>query len=57
MNYINFKYNGEVETIDQFETYKEAKETIKEYRMAYSDGEVYLSNRSTKQWRDSKQKD
>ena len=49
MTYINIKYTT-VETIDEFETYKEAKEMLTEYRLAGMNG--YLSNRSTKQWRE-----
>ena len=55
MYYINIKENNKVETLDQFETYKEAKEMLKEYKLAstYCYG-AYISNRSTKEWRESK---
>lgn len=52
MVYINIRdeYNGnQVETIDEFETYKEGSAMLKEYRM--SDGRCYMSTRSTKEWR------
>ena len=54
MVYINWKVSGKVETVDQFETRKEAKEAIPEYQMAYNyQGEVYLSSRCTKDWGNS----
>ena len=54
MYYINSKQYGDVETVDQFETYREAREMIREYRLAYPAGySLYLSQRSTKDWRDS----
>ena len=53
MNYINWKYNGEIETVDEFETRREANAMSAEYRMAYGyEGEVYVSSRSTKEWRE-----
>ena len=53
MIYINGKYqNQETETVDQFETRKEAKEMIKEYRIAYGpEWSLWLSQRSTNDWR------
>lgn len=50
--YINIKEAGQVETLDEFETYKEAREMLKEYRMAssYYAG-AYLSQRCTKEWK------
>lgn len=56
MHYINYKYSNQTdtETIDEFETLKEAKAMIKEYRQAYSEGELWLSNRATKEWREQK---
>jgi len=52
MIYINIVENGKVETLDEFETKKEAREMLKEYRTAswyYSS--AYMSSRSTKEWR------
>lgn len=51
--YINIKENGKVETIDEFESYKECKEMLKEYKMAssYYSG-AYISQKCTKEWRD-----
>ncbi len=51
--YINQKENGEVETIDEFDTRKEAREMLGEYQMAFHGGDIYLSNRCTNDWRDT----
>ena len=47
-------FNG-IETIDQFATYREAKEMVKEYRIAFAGQgvRVWVSQRSTKEWRNS----
>lgn len=52
MIYINIKENGAVETVDEFETSKEAKQAIKEYKMINYN--YYTSKRCTKDWRNSK---
>jgi hypothetical protein len=52
MIYMNIKENGQAETLDSFETLREARTMLKEYRIAsnyYST--AYLSQRSTKDWR------
>lgn len=56
MTYINMKtpYQDGVETVDQFETYKEAIEMLKEYRLSDYSAHYYLSSRSTKEWRENK---
>lgn len=51
MKYINTRYPGYVETVDEFETYKEAREMLKEYRLASPEMGYYLSNRCTNEWR------
>ena len=56
MIYINIKNGNEVETIDQFGTYKEALAMIREYRFSDSYNYYYLSQRSTKEWRESQMK-
>ena len=49
MKYINTKTKEfGVDTIDQFETYKEAREMLKEYNML--SGHYYISSRCTKEW-------
>ena len=54
MRYINIKQDGKVETVDQFETYEEAKKMRDEYNMSDSYNYYYISSRSTKDWRESK---
>ena len=55
MIYINIRENGKVETLDQFETYKEAKLMLKEYRIeSYYYSCAYLSSRCTKEWKGEK---
>ena len=51
MTYINMKANGEIETVDEFETRKEARVMLTEYRMAFGPCELYLSQRCTNDWR------
>jgi len=53
MTYHNLRTPaGTVETIEAFETRKEAKETLADARMVYRNTEyvVYLSQRPTKEW-------
>ena len=52
MTYLNLKTNGVTETVDQFETRKEAKQMVSEYRLAssYYSG-IYLSSRCTNDWK------
>lgn len=57
MFYIQFKAYGELETIDSFSTYKEAKAMLSEYRLSFSEGVLYLSQRATKAWREDSQRD
>lgn len=54
MVYVNIKNSGVIETVDEFEGYSEAVAMIKEYRIADRFNYYYLSQRSTKEWRDSK---
>lgn len=52
MFYINFKNpydNSRVETVDEFETGKEARKMLIEYNMI-GDYNYYISSRSTKEW-------
>lgn len=52
MPYINTidNYSRETETIDEG-TWKECKEWIKEYRLAFKSSNLWISQRSTKDWR------
>lgn len=43
---------NELETVDEFETYGEAKEMLKEYRMSDRSAHFYTSQRACKHWRD-----
>jgi hypothetical protein len=52
MYYINIKHNGQVETVDQFTTKKEALEMVKEYNLSDHNHQYYISTRSTKDWRE-----
>ena len=52
MTYINMRTSGEVETVDQFETRKEARAMLVEYSLAFNGG-VYLSQRPTDDWKAS----
>ena len=51
MIYINIKNYDGVETVDEFETYKEAKQMLGEYQLSDASNSYYLSQRSTKEWR------
>jgi hypothetical protein len=50
MYYINIKNNGQVETVDEFSTKKEADEMVKEYNISDRANSYYISTRSTKEW-------
>ena len=53
MFYINTRYGGQTETIDEFETRKEAREMLTEYRLAAPVMGYYLSIRCTREWRET----
>ena len=48
--YIQRKGQGHLETVDQFDTRKEAREMLKEYRMSDPSADYYLSSRPCKAW-------
>ncbi len=48
--YINRLGNGYRETVDEFETRKEARAMLIEYRMADPSANHYLSSRPCKGW-------
>ena len=50
MVYIQRKDGKTLETVDQFETYKEARDMLKEYQMSDSSANYYLSSRACKEW-------
>jgi len=51
MVYVQRKGNGYLETVDEFETRKEAVAMIKEYRLSDPSATYYLSRRCCKAWR------
>ena len=52
MKYIQRKDGKYLETVDEFETYKEAKVMLKEYRLSDPYAEYYISSRCCKAWRE-----
>jgi hypothetical protein len=52
MKYIQRKDGKYLETVDEFETAKEAKVMLKEYRLSDPSAEYYISNRCCKAWRE-----
>jgi len=54
MIYIQRKDSRYLETVDEFDTRKEAREMLKEYRLSDPSAEYYLSSRACKDWKASK---
>lgn len=52
MKYIQRKENRQLETVDQFESRKEAREMLKEYRLSDPSASYYISSRPCKDWKD-----
>ena len=48
--YIQRKGEYQLETVDEFETRKEAREMVAEYRMSDPNAHYYLSQRCCKDW-------
>lgn len=48
--YIKRKGDGYLETVDEFETRKEAREMCREYQTSDSSGYYYTSTRPCKDW-------
>lgn len=55
MKYIQRKGGGYLETVDEFETHKEARAMLAEYRMSDPSAYYYISSRACRDWRESKQ--
>jgi hypothetical protein len=51
MIYIQRKDSNGLETVDEFETRKEARLMLKEYQLSDPYGSYYLSSRCCKAWR------
>lgn len=52
MVYIQRKGSNYLETVDEFETYKEAKKMIIEYRISDPYAKYYISSRCCKAWKE-----
>lgn len=50
--YIQRREGSTLETVDQFDTRKEALEMVKEYRISDPSAEHYISRRACKNWND-----
>lgn len=53
MKYIQRKDQNGLETVDEFETMKEARAMVREYQFADSSAEYYISSRCCKAWREA----
>lgn len=51
MVYIQRKDDYSLETVDEFETRKEGKEMLKEYRLSDKTADYYLSQKPCKDWK------
>ena len=51
MKYIQRKDNNGIETVDEFETMKEARKMVKEYSISDYSADYYISQRPCKDWR------
>lgn len=52
MIYIQRRGDGQLETVDEFTTRKEARAMLAEYRMSDPSADYYLSSRPCRAWRD-----
>jgi len=52
MYYIQRKGDGHLETVDEFETLKEAREILIEYTLCDYSGVYYISSRCCKAWKE-----
>lgn len=46
-------YTRQLETVDQFETRKEAREALKEYKLSDTSANYYTSSRACQDWRET----
>jgi hypothetical protein len=51
MKYVQRKDQCGLETVDRFETLKEARAMLAEYRLSDSTAHYYLSSRACKAWK------
>ena len=54
MHYIQRKDSKYLETVDEFEKWKEAKEALVEYRLSDPSARYYISSRPCKDWRENR---
>ena len=54
MTYINGRYEGSLETVDQADTRREARYLLAEYRLAFFGWDLWLSQRPCKNWTNAK---
>lgn len=52
VRYINRRGDGYTETVDEFDTEKEARAMLREYQMSDPTGELWVSRRPIKGWSD-----
>jgi hypothetical protein len=57
MVYVQRKDSNGLETVDEFDSWKEASKMLKEYRLSDSYAYYYLSTRACKHWKERKQGD
>lgn len=50
MSYIQRRGNGYLETVDQFDTLKEARLMLAEYQLSDPTAHYYISSRACKGW-------
>lgn len=53
MTYVQREGDGHLETVDEFDTFKEASAMLKEYRMSDPSAHYYLSSRACKAWKET----
>lgn len=53
MYYIQRKDSNQLETVDEFKTYKEARAMVDEYRMSDYSATYYISSRCCKAWEEA----
>jgi len=53
MIYIQRRTGKQVETVDEFTTYKEARAMLMEYALSDSSAAYYTSSRACKHWKQS----
>ena len=51
MKYIQRRGENYLETVDECETWQEAKKMVREYRMSDRTAEFYISSRACKDWK------